>query len=196
MSAGVHNSELSKLVDERFGRSVEVPTAFFRAEEERLAYCCWAMARRFHRGGRLLAVAEGVWATDARHVAVEFVHPVIVGKRALPALALVENAGLGGSIARQLDTLARPHDIAMGLSPDGKCAGVAAALALAQQRGLLTVALAGGDGGPMARGGFDHCFVVPTEDHFVVQETHETLYHVLWELVHVFFEHEGLLEEA
>ena len=68
---------------------------FFAAESARLAALCDEMAQRFLRGGRLLAVGE---ESDARHVAVEFVHPVIVGKRALPALALptLDGAGAGG----------------------------------------------------------------------------------------------------
>ena len=69
-------------------RRREANASWFAAEAERLARLCGEMAERFARGGRLLAVAgtsQG-WS-DARHVAVEFVHPVIVGKRALPAIA-------------------------------------------------------------------------------------------------------------
>jgi D-sedoheptulose 7-phosphate isomerase len=186
----------------RFAQSINVPEAFFTAEAGRLAEACWAMARRFHQGGRLLAFGNGASATDAQHVAVEFVHPVIVGKRALPALALINDAatfsGLGAAggraFARQLAVLARPNDIAMGFSPDGRCGDVLEALGEARRRGLLTFGLAGGDGGPLREAGLDFCFVVPSADPLVVQETHETLYHVLWELVHVFFEHEGLLQ--
>ena len=81
----------------------------------------------------------------------------------------------------------------MGFSPDGNCPNVLEALQVAASKGLLTLALVGGDGGAMAQAGFNFCFVVPDHDPYVVQETHETLYHVLWELVHIFFEHEGLL---
>jgi D-sedoheptulose 7-phosphate isomerase len=70
---------------------------------------------------------------------------------------------------------------------------VRAALQQARSRGLLTLGLAGGDGGQFITAGLDFCFVVPARDPLVVQQTHETLYHVLWELVHIFFEHEGLL---
>ena len=90
--------------------------------------------------------------------------------------------------------MARPHDIAMGFSPDGRCANVLAALSEARQLGLLVLGLAGSDGGAFAHADLDYCFVVPSHDSLAVQETHETLYHVLWELVHVFFEHEGLLK--
>lgn len=195
---------LSQLVAARFARSISVPESFFAAEEERLAEACWAMARRFHQGGRLLAFGNGAWATDAQHVSVEFVHPVIVGKRALPALALINdgptlsglrvNCGDDRAVAGQLEVLARPQDIALGFSPDGQCADVLAALDAAHHLGLLTLGLTGGDGGHFRNAGLDFCFVVPTTDRLVVQETHETLYHVLWELVHVFFEHEGLLQ--
>jgi D-sedoheptulose 7-phosphate isomerase len=161
------------------------------------------MARRFHAGGRLLAFGNGAGATDAQHVAVEFVHPVIVGKRALPALALTnDSATLSGLMAgddadmpfvRQLQVLARPQDIAMGFSPDGNCANVVAGLRLAREIGLLTLGLAGGDGGQLKQTELDFSFIVRSADALVIQETHETLYHVLWELVHIFFEHEGLL---
>lgn len=81
----------------------------------------------------------------------------------------------------------------MGFSINGDCINVVAALERAKQQGLLTLGLAGGEGGALRQAELDYCFVVPSRDPFVIQETHETLYHVLWELVHIFFEHEGLL---
>ena len=196
--------DLLAVVAARFAQSMTVPETFFSAEAGKIAEACWAMARCFHRGGRLLAFGNGAGATDAQHVAVEFVHPVIVGKRALPALALTnDSATLSGlmaggdatlSFTRQLRVLARPQDIAMGFSPDGRCANVLSALTTAREMGLLTLGLAGGDGGRMQQNQFDFCFVVPSTDPMVVQETHETLYHILWELVHIYFEHEGLLQ--
>ena len=196
--------DLQALVAARFEQSMSVPEIFFTAESDRIAEACWAMARRFHQGGRLLAFGNGAWATDAQHVSVEFVHPVIVGKRALPALALTnDSATLSGLMAggardmpfvRQLQVLARPQDIAMGFSPDGYCANVAAALDTARRTGLLTLGLTGGDGGLLRESELDFCFVVPSDDPLAIQETHETLYHILWELVHIYFEHEGLLQ--
>jgi D-sedoheptulose 7-phosphate isomerase len=195
--------DLMGLVTARFEQSMTVPETFFSTEAGRIAEACWAMARRFHQGGRLLAFGNGAWATDAQHVSVEFVHPVIVGKRALPALALTnDSATLSGlmaggeadsSFVRQLRVLARPQDIALGFSPDGHCANVVAALATARRMGLLTLGQAGGDGGLFRQAELDFCFVVQARDPLVIQETHETLYHILWELVHIFFEHEGLL---
>jgi D-sedoheptulose 7-phosphate isomerase len=147
---------------------------FFAAEHERLARLCHAMAERFARGGRLVAFGSSAAdASDVRHVAVEFVHPVIVGKRALPALGIAcADAGL----------LLRPDDVAMAF---GAGAEVAAAVRAARSAGCLTVAF--------AEVGADEDLLVPTGDAFVAQEQVETTYHVLWELVHVFFEHRGLL---
>ena len=62
------------------------------------------MSERFLRGGRLLAFGRGPYATDAQHVSVEFVHPVIVGKRALPALDLsiaVSSVARSDSVGRK-----------------------------------------------------------------------------------------------
>ncbi|MBE3558823.1 MAG: SIS domain-containing protein [Ktedonobacteraceae bacterium] len=204
MATEQNQQELLTLVNARFEQSTSVPETFFTKEARSIAEACWSMARRFHQGGRLLAFGNGAWATDAQHVSVEFLHPVIVGKRALPAIALTnDSATLSGLMAggsdempftRQLDILARPQDIAIGFSPDGNCHIVVAALRRAQNLGLLTLGLAGGDGGAMKQAGLDFCFVVSSRDPLVIQETHETLYHVLWELVHIFFEHEGLLQ--
>ncbi len=90
--------------------------------------------------------------------------------------------------ARGLEILGRAQDIAMGISRDGESRGVLRGLTRARERGMLTVGLAGGDGGRLD-GAAEFVFVVPSDDPLVVQEVHETLYHVLWELVHLFFEH-------
>src|SRR4051812_37902325 len=165
-------------IDELVAMRTEAGARFFEAESARLSELCHLMAERFARKGRLLALGASPQArSDARHVAVEFVHPVIVGKRALPAIGL---AAEGGDPAAQLALLAEPEDvvIAFGSEPD--------ALALARERGCLTIAFEGG--------GAEWTFAPPSGDPFVAQELVETLYHVLWELVHVFFEHRGLLE--
>ncbi|MGA2320107.1 MAG: SIS domain-containing protein [Solirubrobacteraceae bacterium] len=155
--------------------------AFFGSEAERIARLCHHMAERFARGGRLLAFGEGALArSDARHVAVEFVHPVIVGKRALPALALTAE---GGPVRGQVELLSEPQDIALAF---GEHRDTVAALAVARERGCLTLAT--------SRVGAEWELVPSEEDPFICQELVETLYHVLWELVHVFFEHRGLLE--
>jgi D-sedoheptulose 7-phosphate isomerase len=173
----------SRRIDELLASRTEANREFFAVESERLARCCHRMAERFARGGRLVALGGTPTArSDARHVAVEFVHPVIVGKRALPAIGL---AGEGGPLRSQVDLVSEPDDVvlACGVADD---ADAAEALGLARERGCLTIAF--------ARCGADWEFEPPGADPFVDQELVETLYHLLWELVHVFFDHRGLLE--
>jgi D-sedoheptulose 7-phosphate isomerase len=176
-------AELGDRVGRLLASRTEANRAFFDAESQRLARCCHRMAERFATGGRLVALGRSpVARSDARHVAVEFVHPVIVGKRALPAIGL---AGEGGSLTSQVEAVVEPGDIAIAYgAEDGE---TLEALTTAGARGCLTIAFARGSGAEWE-------FVPPGDDPFVDQELVETLYHVLWELVHVFFEHPGLLE--
>jgi D-sedoheptulose 7-phosphate isomerase len=163
------------------------------------------MAQRLYRGGRLIAFGNGASSTDAQHIAVEFVHPVIMGKRALPAIALTNDSATLSSIATryhwdgvfayQLKYLARPEDIAIGFSLDDQCHNVCQGLQAAREIGMLTLALVGGDNSFIIRSMVvDHLIEVPSDDPFVVKEMHVTCYHILWELVHVFLGHPGLLE--
>jgi D-sedoheptulose 7-phosphate isomerase len=186
------------VVSDAFARR-EAPVRRLAEDATLLALACRDMAARFSRGGRLLVFGNGAGATDAQHVAVEFVHPVIVGKRALPALSLVSDAatlmgvaarrGLDGVYAHQVEVLGRPDDIALGISADGRCTNVRAGLRAARDAGMLTMALVGGDGGDVLAGReTEHVLVVPSDDPLVVKEGHVTAYHLLWELVHVFFD--------
>lgn len=156
-------------------RRNEIFDSFFKSEAPRLAEACHEMSRRFLAGGRLLAFGNGSAATDAQHVSVEFVHPVIVGKRALPAL------DLGPEFERRLPVILHPQDMVMGFAFPERDAAVERALGVGQERGALTFALAGEVG--------DYPFDLPDEDPFVCQEVFEVLYHMLWETVHVYFEH-------
>ena len=184
MTEALSADALAVHVDDALAHRVRAGRAFFDAEADRVAALCHRAAERFAAGGRLIAFGSSPAArSDARHVAVEFVHPVIVGKRALPAIGL---AGEGGSLPEQVEMAAESGDIAIGFGvgdPDGQAA---AALASARAAGCLTIAF---ESGPA-----EWVFEPPSEDPFVRQELAETLYHVLWELVHVFFEHRGLLE--
>ncbi len=150
----------------------EANDRFFAAEAERIALLCSAMAERFAAGGRLLAIGSSPQnRSDAHHVAVEFVHPVIVGKRALPALAVRP---------ADLELLAAPLDMAIAFGDQR------AAVAPARRLGCLTIAF--------EPSGAEWEFEPPSDDPFVRQELAETLYHVLWELGHVFLEQRGATE--
>jgi D-sedoheptulose 7-phosphate isomerase len=183
----------------------EAPGTALAAIAEHMARACHDIAVRFQRGGKLLAFGNGGPSTDAQHVSVEFVHPVIVGKRALPALSLVTDAatlmgvarrsGLDEVFSHQVGVLGDGDDIALGISSDGQCRNVLRGLEAAHRAGMLTVALLGGDGGAIAASpAVDHALIIPSDDPHVVKEVHVTTYHILWELAHVFIEQPGLLE--
>ena len=156
-------------------RRNEIFESFFEVEAPRLAEACHEMSRRFLAGGRLLAFGNGSAATDAEHVSVEFVHPVIVGKRALPAL------DLGPDFERRSPVVLRPEDMVMGFAFPQADPAVERMLRMARERGALTFGLTGEAG--------EYSFAPPDGDPFVIQEVFEVLYHLLWETVHVFFEH-------
>ena len=73
----------------------------FADQASSVAAACHDMAIRFHRGGKLVVFGTGGASTDAQHVAVEFVHPVIVGKRALPAISLTSDIATITGVAAQ-----------------------------------------------------------------------------------------------
>ena len=175
-------SALSSRVEQRLLQRNELFEAFFAREARRLAEACREMSDRFLAGGRLLAFGRGPYATDAQHVSVEFVHPVIVGKRALPALDLSLLFG------PWLAALVRPEDMVMGFGPPKGDAEVGAALAAARGRRAMTFALPGREG--------SYAVEAATDDPFMHQELVEILYHTLWETVHVFFEHRELGHEV
>lgn len=174
--------------------SARISQQLIEDEAERIERCCRALAERFAGGGRLLVFGNGGSACDAQHVAVEFTHPIIEKRRPLPALALgcdvasLTAIGNDSDFSRvfvePLELLARPGDAVLGLSSSGQSANVNRALRDARRRGLLTIGLAGRDGGEMVDL-CEHCFVVPTWSVHRVQEAHTVLLHLLWDQVHV-----------
>ena len=170
--------KLVSQVEERLFERNELFEQFFLREAPRLAEACRGMSERFLRGGRLLAFGRGPYATDAQHVSVEFVHPVIVGKRALPAL------DLSVLFRPWLEAILHPEDIVMGFGPPEGDPEVWATLQLAHRHEAMTFALPGMEG--------SYALDAPTQDPFMHQEMVEVLYHTLWETVHVFFEHREL----
>src|ERR1700735_4195526 len=170
--------QLAAQIEQRLLARNQILESFFSREANRLARACREMSDRFLRGGRLLAFGQGPYATDAQHVSVEFVHPVIVGKRALPALDL--------SILFKpwLEAIVPPDDIVMAFGPPEGDPSVWVALDAADSRGAITFAFPGLEGS----------YTIPPSnaDPFIQQELVEVLYHTLWETVHVFFEHREL----
>lgn len=166
----------------RIRARVPIVRTFFEREAPRIAAAARALAERFERGGCLYAFGRGPYATDAAHLSVEFVHPVIVGKRALPAFDL--SAAPEAFVA----TLVGPDDVAIALGPPGGDPELANILGVAARRGALTFALPGA--------GADFSFDAPCADEHVHQEVFELLGHTLYESVHVFLEQRGRGEGA
>lgn len=160
----------------------EASAFFFAQESERLAAVCHLVAARFQRGGRLLAFGSGQCASDAQHIAVEFLHPVLVGKRALPAL------DLSAAYEQSLPAVIRNDDIVVGFGPPDGDVRVDAMVRAATEHGAFSIALPGTAG--------DYAIAGPSPDPFVHQELIEILYHTLWETVHLFLEREPLNESA
>jgi D-sedoheptulose 7-phosphate isomerase len=139
-------------------------------------------------------MGNGGSSCDAQHVAVEFLHPIIEKRKPLPAISLSADTAMLTAVGNdtdfsrvfvdQLDLLARPGDIALGISTSGASANVNRALKRAREKGLLTVGFAGRDGGQMPEF-CDHCFTVKTWSIHRIQETHTALLHLLWDQIHV-----------
>jgi len=158
----------------------------------RLAGCAQEMAARFAAGGRLLAFGNGGSATDAQQLATLFLDPG-PGERALPAFclandtavitALCNDVGVEVVFARQIAAFGQPRDVAIGLSTSGNSDNLLRAFDEASRRGMLTIGLAGYEGGKMAElSSIDYLFVAPSASIHRIQEAQTTIYQVLWEL--------------
>jgi D-sedoheptulose 7-phosphate isomerase len=186
---------------EKTGEILELRRAIARRDGARIARCAREMAARFAAGGRLFAFGNGGSATDAQQIATLFLHPGLhpVGQRSseearpLPAFglandtsvvtALCNDIGVEVVFARQLGAFARPGDIALGLSTSGNSANLIRAFDEASRRGMLTIGLAGYEGGKMAElDSIDYLFVAPSASIHRIQEAQTTIYQVLWEL--------------
>jgi D-sedoheptulose 7-phosphate isomerase len=188
------SAELRPKILRKCRESMTTKKKFFRDHAERIAECCAAMALRFDQGGRLFVMGNGGSSCDAAHVSVEFMHPIIEKRPPLPAMALTTDTAILTAVgndqdfslafAQQLRMLGRQGDMALGISTSGKSSNVNRALKEARELGLLTVGFAGRDGGRMPDV-CDYCFTVASFSIHRIQETHETLLHILWDLIHV-----------
>jgi D-sedoheptulose 7-phosphate isomerase len=194
---------------EKVRESDEVRARFFEDNKDAILAAALRMAQSFHQGGKLLVCGNGGSATDAQHIAVEFMHPITVGRRALPAICLANDMAMVTAVAndvsfadifsRQVIALGRAGDILLGLSTSGNSENIVRACETARRMKLVTIGYAGGDGGKMAAmhstGALDFCLTVPTPSIHRIQESHVALYHTTWDLVHTFLEHRSVVEE-
>jgi len=182
-------------VAEKAGDSRETNMRFFRDQVGTLVAAAKALANVYRRGGRMFSMGNGGSSCDASHVAVEFVHPITAGRPALAAINLVADLAMISAVGndvgfehvfvRQVIAQAKAGDALIGISTSGNSSNLIAAFAKAKEMGLVTIGLAGGDGGRMKTGGVcDFCLVVPTTSIHRIQECHVAAYHILWDLVH------------
>ena len=151
-----------------------------------LAAAALDLARRFHDGATLWVISPQ-WEPHAHHVAVEFVHPVIMGKRALPSVALVEPDPVA-----QARVASQPGDLLIAVASADEPA-VLDAMRRAPAWGVLTLWIGSGQRPPA--GAANHILWIDSDDPMVpATGTFVLMYHLLWELTHVCFEHPGLLK--
>jgi D-sedoheptulose 7-phosphate isomerase len=194
MAVGAEPDALRGAILRKCRESMATKEQFFTENADRIAECAAAMARAFDAGGRLFVMGNGGSSCDAAHVSVEFMHPIIEKRPALPAIALTTDTAILTAVGNdqdfamafteQLRMLGRRGDLALGISTSGKSANVNRALQAARELGLLTVGFSGRDGGRMPEF-CDYCFTVPSFSIHRIQESHETLLHILWDLIHV-----------
>ena len=186
---------LLESVEQKARDSRETNAAFFGGQASMLVTAAHSLAKIYRGGGRLFSMGNGGSSCDAAHVAVEFLHPVTAGRPALAAINLVADiamiSAVGNDIGfthvfvRQLIAQGRAGDALIGFSTSGNSENLVAAFAKAREMGIVTIGLAGSDGGRMKSSGLiDHILTVPSSSIHRIQECHVAAYHILWDLVH------------
>lgn len=161
---------------------------------DRIVAAGTAMARAFTSGATLFAFGNGGSTTDAQDLVADLTNPPLLNCTSLPAISLTNDiavitavandVGFDNVFARQVIAFGRPGDIAFGITTSGASTNVLSALEQAKKQGLLTVGLAGYDGGGMARSpSVDYCIVTPSEHVPRIQEAQATVYHALLEVI-------------
>jgi D-sedoheptulose 7-phosphate isomerase len=174
--------------------SVEVKQKFFEHYADDIAVLSQKMAARFRDGHKLWVMGNGGSACDAQHIAVEFVHPIIEKRRALPAFDLVSQIPVLTAISNdkdyarifvdQMELWGQPGDMMIAISTSGNSPNLIYALEAVRPKDILTIAFSGKDGGRLADAA-EYCFTVPSYSIHRIQESHVALLHILWDLTHV-----------
>lgn len=186
------NAVLKDSVLNAFSDSARVKEQFARDHADRIAQVGSLMADAFRQGNKVLLFGNGGSATDAAHIAAEFVGRYMRNRKPLPAIALATDIaaitciandfGYDELFARQVRAHGQKGDVAIAISTSGNSPNVLKGVEAARELGLITVAWTGAKGGKLA-GLVDYPFVVPSTVTSRIQESHITLGHVLCELV-------------
>lgn len=159
---------------------------------EPIAECVRLLASALKHGHKVLIMGNGGSAADAQHLAAELVGRFLMERKALPAIALTTDTSILTAIGndfgfdevfkRQVEALARPGDILIGISTSGNSANVVRALEAGREIGVTTIGLLGRDGGEIGKF-VDFALTVPSPDTPRIQEAHLFIIHVLCDLV-------------
>ncbi len=200
-SPQISDQEWHDKVMRKCQESVEIKNKFFERYAHDIGELSQKMAERFSRGRRLWVMGNGGSACDAQHVAVEFVHPIIEKRRALPALDLISipvvtaisnDKDFARVFIDQIELWGEKDDMALAISTSGKSPNLIYAMEAARNKGMLTIAFSGKDGGRMPEVS-DYCFTVPSFSIHRIQESHVALLHILWDLTHVAMGEEDII---
>jgi D-sedoheptulose 7-phosphate isomerase len=194
IAASTVSNDWREKVMHKCRESVEVKEKFLNGYADAIGEVSQKMADRFQAGHTLWVMGNGGSACDAQHIAVEFVHPIIEKRRALPAFDLVSQVAVLTAISNdkdyarifvdQLDLWAKPGDMVIAISTSGNSPNLIYALEAVRPKDILTVAFSGKDGGRLADVA-EYCFTVPSYSTHRIQESHVALLHILWDLIHV-----------
>lgn len=175
-----------------FKESSSIKERFINENIDTVVEVSEIIADSFNRGGKIILFGNGGSATDASHIAAEFINRFRKDRPALPAIALNTDAAIMTSIAndhdfsqifaRQLKALAREEDVVIAISTSGNSSNVIKAVEAARKKKLKVIALTGAKGDRLASQS-DHVLAVPSGKTPRIQETHIVLGHVLCQMV-------------
>ena len=175
-----------------FEESAQLLQRFSKEHARHIETIAYALINVFKHGNKVLLFGNGGSAADAQHLAGEFINRFLFNRPALGAISLSSDTSVLTCISndvafesvfsRQIEALGREGDLAWGISTSGNSPNVLAGIKTAQEKGLITVGFAGGDGGKLAKI-VDHALVVPTRSTPRIQEVHITAGHIICELV-------------
>lgn len=183
---------MKELIEKIFEESAQVKIKFAKENAEKIVEVVQLIAQAFRDGKKLLVFGNGGSATDASHIAAEFVNRFLMERPPLPAIALNTDVAVLTSISndydysqvfsKQIAALGHEGDVVIGISTSGNSSNIIKAIEVAKKNALKTIIFTGGTGGKLAAMA-DYSFIVPTKHTPRIQETHITLGHAICQMV-------------
>ncbi len=180
------------MLQKYFEEHIEVVRAVSQSMSHAIEECASVLTDTMTGGGKLLVMGNGGSAADSQHIAAEFIGRFLMERRALPAIALTTDSSILTAVGndygfdevfkRQVEALATPQDVVLGISTSGNSRNVFSALEVAKVRGCKTIGLLGKDGGCIAPI-VDIALTVPSCETPRIQEAHLMIIHILCDLV-------------